>query len=155
MISTTKGDKIIVDDSDYHLVSEYKWCVSRGYAVANTRKPDGKRTMLRMQRVIMKPRCGEHVDHINGQTLDNRRFNLRILTPISNFRSFQRKQKHTTSRFRGVSLHTQNNRWRATVGINNRQVSAGCYDTEEEAAMAYNRKAIEIGFLLEALNKVP
>lgn len=83
---------------------------------------------------------GKHVDHINGDKLDNRRRNLRIVTHKQNMfnRRFKRVAK---SGYRGVA-QTPRGRWKACIG--RKLAYIGTYDTKEEAALAYNTRALEM-----------
>lgn len=73
-----KGEFAIIDDGDYALVKDRKWYIDEnGYAIDNINR-------ARMHRVIMNPPAGKVIDHINRNTLDNRRANLRICTIAEN-----------------------------------------------------------------------
>ena len=76
-IPLSQGQFSLVDDEDFDILSKFKWYYSKGrntnYAIAaNNRK------LIRMHRLIMNPKKGFVIDHINGDGLDNRRENLRI-----------------------------------------------------------------------------
>lgn len=89
VIPLTSGYVSIVSQEDYDRVIKYKWYVHRSkgkrkkagqpYARAMV---DGKRMLL--HRFILNPSDDLHVDHINFQTLDNRRENIRAVLPIEN-----------------------------------------------------------------------
>lgn len=159
-ISSSRGDVIVCDDEDYEILSKKKWHVTGPgpllYASCNATLPDGRRTTVKMHRLIMGAKVGQQLDHIDGDPLNNRRSNLRFVTNAENQRAKRVKPRtrQCTSVFRGVSWHPKNKRWRARVFYNYRQFCAGCYDTEKEAALAYNCKALHLGFFQEALNKV-
>ena len=88
------GELVIVDEVDYPKISKYKWTILRqkrqGYTIRYvTRKiyENGDWSTARMiylHREIMNPDDGMVVDHINGDGLDNRRENLRIVTHQQN-----------------------------------------------------------------------
>lgn len=93
VIDLTQGKKAIIDAVDYSLLSEYKWCfnVSRknmGYALRNSYPVDRKHPVkIYMHRILVGAKKGEIVDHINRNTLDNRRSNLRIVDRGTNVRN--------------------------------------------------------------------
>lgn len=160
LISLTKGFVTMVDDEDFNCLSQRTWHVSSvkssplQYAITNNGKIAGKHSLIRMHRLIMGAVPGQQVDHIDGNSLNNQRANLRFVTNAQNGRAKCAKRRNggCSSRFRGVSWHPQSGKWRARVFFNYRQYCAGCHSTEEEAALAYNRKATQLGFLPEALN---
>ena len=84
------------------------------------------------------------VDHISGDTLDNRKSNLRKCSPAGNQRNRVLISKNNTSGFKGVIWHKQAKKWRAQIYVNSKPVYIGYYESKSEAAKAYNEKAIEL-----------
>jgi hypothetical protein len=82
------------------------------------------------------------IDHIDRDGLNNRKNNLRLSD-----RSLQQinsaKRLNTSSRFKGVHL-LESGRWKATLYKNRVAYDLGIFDLEEEAALAYNAKALEL-----------
>ena len=83
------------------------------------------------------------VDHINRNKLDNRKENLRIVTPSQNS---QNKVGRTTgsSKFKGVYKHKHRSSWSAYITLNQKRMRLGTFHDEIEAAKAYNQKAAEL-----------
>lgn len=82
-------------------------------------------------------------DHINGDTLDNRKQNLRIITRSENNKNM-RKHINNTSEYTGVIF--KDGLWVATIGISNKNLYIGGYDTKFEANIAYRAAAKALGF---------
>lgn len=101
---------------------------------------------------------GLQVDHRNGDGTCNLLSNLRWLTPSQNARAFSRPRSRSTktSKYRGVYRPKANGRWMARATVNGKRGSfyIGSFETEEEAALAFNRVALENGYLPEALNVI-
>lgn len=92
------------------------------------------------------------IDHINGNKFDNRLENLRILSSGDNVRAFRPVRGGTTSRFRGVSKRRGASHCEVKVAYDGKRHYAGSFKSEEAAAIAYDRKATELGYMPEALN---
>jgi hypothetical protein len=78
----------------------------------------------------------EFIDHINGNKLDNRICNLRVVSKIQNAHNVGIR-KHNTSGYTGVYFRKDRNSWRAKIGIDGKRISLGYYKTAEEAGRAY------------------
>ena len=137
------GEGCIVDKGDYDLVSKYVWCLATKdeYAMAWVNSEnrsrdglDGHCKTIRMHRLIMCPPRGMVVDHINGNTLDNRRENLRICTQHRNTMHRTKLNKNNTNGHIGVDiLPNKINKYRARICINKKLKHLGCFPTMEEA----------------------
>jgi len=141
-IELSQGRVALVDDDIFEEINTYKWYYHYGYAVRNYGKyPHRKR--LQMHREIIGTPDGFVTDHINGNTLDNRRENLRTCAASGNSRNAG-KRIDNTSGFKGVSWHKQAARWRAYIALNGHRKSLGLYDTAEDAAHAYDAACIDL-----------
>lgn len=144
-IPLSNGDFALVDDEDFDRVSVYKWHFNQnGYAVRNVRLSTDKYTSEYLHRFItgLKTGDGMLVDHKNGIGLDNRKENLRVCTKTENQRN--QKPRHTkNSRYKGVGFFKRDNKWRARISVNGKDVELGKFLTEKEAALAYNYAAIK------------
>lgn len=143
-ITLTKGNVAFVDNEDYDYLSQWKWSwLSNrwgGYAVRVTRKKGQKQQMIYMHRLIMKATKDFEVDHINGNTLDNRRVNLRVCIREQNGKNMGR-HKDSRSQYKGVRLTRGGRKWQARIWDGEREIFLGGYDTAEEAALVYNDAA--------------
>jgi hypothetical protein len=130
------GEEILVDDDIWHEYSVMNWNISDGYAKTNVGN-----TSVFMHRMIVNANVNDIVDHINRNRLDNRRCNLRIVQPHENSHN-RSKKKNATSSYFGV--HRNHNKWVARFRFKGEHVYCGTFETEIEAAKAYNTKAIEL-----------
>lgn len=92
------------------------------------------------------------VDHINGDKFDNRPTNLRVLSSGDNVRAYRPERKGTSSRFRGVSKKRGASKYEVKVAYKEKRHYVGQFASEEAAAIAYDRRAEELGYMPEALN---
>jgi hypothetical protein len=142
-IPLTKGYVALIDDEDLDRVSRYKWYAhttkSGVYAVTRV-KIEGEWIDLKLHRLIMRAPYGEHVDHADGDTLNNQKSNLRFCTMAQNQYN-QRPGLRGSLPYKGVNFHKRVGKYVARIGVGNRRISLGVYDTAEEAAAAYNSAA--------------
>lgn len=145
-IPLTMGKEAIVDASDYEWLIRFNWKYDPdGYAMRNAlaAERNGRGYYnIRMHREITKAEKGMQVDHINGDTLDNRRGNLRVCTKTENGRN-RNPVKGTTSRFKGVCMPKGRVKWWASIHVNDKKLYLGSYENEEEAARVYDKAALE------------
>jgi hypothetical protein len=153
-IKLTQNKKTIVDDLDYKRLNKYKWHAEKlggkyWYARRRIYYKNGKNKGLYLARMIMKCPKKLIVDHINGDTLDNRRKNLRILTKQQNTWN-QKIRINNTSGYRGVSWNRKNRKWKAFVAKD----YFGLYGNKWAAALVHNIWAKKRYGKFAKLNKI-
>lgn len=133
-IKLSQSKNAIVDDSLFERLNRWKWyCSSYGYATKTIRLTNGKQKRIMMHRFILKAQHEEEVDHINGDRLDNRLCNLRIVTHSQNQRN-KKKRSDNKSGFIGVSWDAREKKWRAQAMREGKQIHLGLFNTPSEAA---------------------
>jgi hypothetical protein len=142
LIKLTKGMFAIVDDEDFDIVNSIKWNYSHGYASRN--KGCNGINHRFMHRFILNYDGSLQVDHINGNRLDNRKENLRIVTNQQNQFNRNKNKKGGTSKYKGVYFNRDNNNWRARICLNGITYNIGSFKNEEEAFSAYKNKASKL-----------
>lgn len=92
---------------------------------------------------LENPKNKPCVDHINGDTSDNRLANLRYATIIENGRN-RKMSSRNTSGIKGVSFDKKSGRWHARIQIDGIRVHLGLFKTKEEAQNARIAKVNEV-----------
>jgi hypothetical protein len=142
-IIISDGSSVIIDAEDYEMLSKWKWSANgNGYAVRNERYEPKKYRKQYLHRAIINAKPGEYVDHINGDTLDNRKENLRICTNAENSRNGRKKQIGI-SKYKGVTKDKRVDKWVAQIMVNRKNINLGSFKTELDAASAYNIAALK------------
>jgi len=147
-IQLTRGYIAIIDDKDFDELSKYAWSArvmsdGRVYAWRSclTSELQSMRLFsIGMHRQIMDCPKGMHVDHRDGDTLNNTKSNLRICTNAENSRNSKAPKNNTTG-FKGVSI--QNGRIYGRIKFEGRDIHLGRFDSIQDAAIAYDEAAIK------------
>lgn len=139
-IPLTQGKVALVDDEDYGwLMAMGSWHASiKGSGWVAQKRHKGK--IRRMHRIILDAPDHLHVDHINHQTLDNRRCNIRLCTRSQNLQNM-RKKSEATSKYKGVDWCETRGRWRAQIKFDGKEIHLGYFANEGVAAKVYNKAA--------------
>lgn len=143
-IQLTQNKYAIVDDEDFERLNQFQWSCHHGYAVRDSgRLADGSHYDLFMHRVIMNTPDDLFVDHISGNKLDNRKENLRNCTARNNNQN-KRPQKNKQIKYKGVSACDHSSKkFRARITIKGKETFIGFFNSEIDAAKAYNEAAIK------------
>jgi hypothetical protein len=132
-IFTACGKRVLIDDADLAAVSRYRWHVgSRCYIRASTGRQGRHVTLHTM---LMGTPAGMVVDHINGDTLDNRRANLRVCTVSDNLKN-RKRSKANRSGFKGV-YRAKRGGWVAEIKSDRMKYRLGYFPSAELAHEAY------------------
>ena len=146
----------MVDDEDYEKFGKFSWyfhTTGHGVAVRRTPEKKGKVERIYLHRAILKAGKGIHVDHINGNTLDNRKQNLRLCSIAENNRNVG-KRKNNISGYKGVFLNKKISKWFAQVSFEKKGIYLGSFSSKKDAARAYNRAAIKYFGKFAQLNQL-
>lgn len=145
-IPLTQGKFAIVDDEDYEWLNQHKWCVAHctnKYYAVRFISVNKKRIQLYMHREIMGAMKGQEIDHRGGNSLDNRKSNLRFCTRSENLQN-QHRTKNNSTKFKGVSWHKLRHKWQAYINFNKTRIQLGYFDNENDAAKAYDIEATKL-----------
>lgn len=149
--------KLLALGTGWYVCSGGGW---NGYLVINVQHRKRKH-LIPAHRVIMNAKPGELIDHRDGNTLDNRKRNLRRAHKRGNSRNMRNSKNQKNGGYKGVFTVTRSPSWRAQIGFtpdgstHMKQFYLGTYRTPEDAAYAYNLKAIELFGEFAAPNKLP
>lgn len=136
-------DKILIDSNVKGLPLSSLSINDKGYAIFPT-----KYGSVSLHRVVMELNGNSLIhpyviDHINRNKLDNRLNNLRITSLSVNSQNSPSRKNKKASKYKGVH-QTASGKWQPQIWFNGKNVGFGSYETEEEAALVYNMKAVEL-----------
>lgn len=142
-IKLTQDKVALVDDEDFEYLNQWKWHTlkqrNRLYAIRSKGTKPFQKTISMHQQIMEFPK-GMHIDHIDGNGLNNQSKNLRICTNSQNLAN-RNKNITNTSGYKGVSLYKATGKWKASISVSGKLFYLGCYNTPEEAAKAYDEAA--------------
>lgn len=146
-IVLTRDQQAFVDEREWYSLRKHKWGATWDpgthsfYAVRSLRRAaDGKRPSERMHRRIMalQPGDGQQVDHINHNTLDNRRQNLQVVDPRGNQENSRRQSAFGPGIWK-VTLWRTPRPFAARTKMGGRKIHIGYFATPEQAQEARRR----------------
>ncbi len=152
MTLNIKGYDVQIDDEDWDKVKGYTWYVDMPYFIKKGRYkiqasyyfPDKTHKTIILSRVIMGVAFSDKdviVDHIDGNTLDNRKQNLRVCNNTQNCWN-QKRPKNSKTGYKGVCYDKTCNKYRAYLTKHRKRCNLGYYVSPEEAAKAYDKGAL-------------
>lgn len=135
------GEFTLIDTEDFESVKSYNWHQSgAGYVMAVIPELPGQSQTL-LHRFLLNADPESIVDHRDRDRLNNRKSNLHAGTQSENMHNMgPRKGKAV----RGVTLRKDTGRYSAHITCQRQQYALGCYDTEQEAAEAYDIAALRL-----------
>ena len=158
-IQASPDKKVKIDKEDLQKVSEHKWRVTMGTSgrprvVTTIQTPDGARH-LTLGRFLMDPPKEKQVyPRRFNDGLDYRKSNLVVCTLKERQRLLPKSRVESTSLYRGVSYSKRFGKWKAAIKINGKTTTIGFYKTEKEAALAYNKVALQKFGLIAYQNRI-
>lgn len=142
------GTKIQMSVCDLSVLEQSTWKFllgkrGKGY-VRRGRSPIPEKRVTLLHRLILNAPDDMEVDHINGDTTDNRRENLRLATRSQNCKNIRQRHIETrASKFKGVTFCKQTQKWRASISDGKKYRQLGRFATEVEAAYHYDQASLE------------
>ncbi len=151
------GDKeCIIDTEDWNRVKKNHWSIYYDrfnfYVITNIKIEKNKRIIKRLHRVIMNLTDSIiDVDHIDHNTFNNKKENLRICKHEDNLKNRTMFKKN---KFGYKCVFQGNGKWRSYIRINGKQVYLGYFENIKDAAIAYNNAAKKYYKDFACLNKL-
>ncbi len=147
-IQLTRGFTTQVDDEDFEWLNQWKWYYFKtnrnSYACRSKKIPKTRSSeRIYMHRIILKANSDQECDHSDNNGLNNQKYNIRLCSHQNNMLNC-RKRKGTTSKYFGVCYYPSRDKFYAYITHNGKRTYLGWHDTEMGAALAYNKKAIEL-----------
>jgi len=141
-IKLTRGLTAKVDDEDYDYLMQWKWFAGRTthkfFTVARTDRTNGIQRKVTMARLIMNTPMNMVCDHVNHDTLDNRKSNLRNCTRSQNSMN---RTPIGRSKYLGVSKCNKSRKYMAQIKVAKKTIILGLYYNQWAAAIAYDNAA--------------
>lgn len=136
-IKLTNGGHALVDNEDYERFGQMRWKAQKGYPCIGNGK-----VKIYLHRLVMQAPPGQDVDHVNGNTYDARKANLRFCNDSQN----QANRRKVVGRvpIKGVCIHGQTGKYQAQVKKDGKSHYLGLFTCRIEAGRAYIKKAREL-----------
>ncbi|MDD1469616.1 HNH endonuclease [Dolichospermum sp. ST_sed5] len=125
---------------------QYKWCAAMRSGLWYAER--GQWNILKnaqrglpLHRFLLNPKPWEQIDHINGDALDNRRCNLRIVTASQNYKNRRKQSNPSSSRYKGVTWRKDCKKWMVRIMNDRKNIFLGYFADESNAAYIYDKAA--------------
>lgn len=123
---------------DMEEVQSKKWITVPSHKRLYVRSTIKYGNVLLHRMILGKLQAGFFADHLNGNTLDNRRRNLRIVNRYQNGWNMKLRDDNTTGA-KQVTWHPKKKKWQARISAGGKRISLGYFTTKEEAVDARMR----------------
>lgn len=144
------GMEIILDEEDVERVTKLVWYKNKNYIIRYQ-----KSATIYLHHFLLGVGMENYVDHKDGDPRNNSKSNLRECTSSENNCNRQKvNPTKTTSKYKGVYQRKIGGMWDASIKKDGKKYNLGVYITEQEAALAYNKKAKELHGEFAVLNEV-
>jgi hypothetical protein len=144
-----------IDDEDFEKVKRYKWHIKKIGNIIYAHTWIIPKKGILMHKLILSS-SNKMVDHTDGNGLNNQKFNLRYCNKSQN--AANTNKTRGSSKYKGVTIAKSHgityNSWYANIWNNNKRYFIGQFKSETEAALAYNKKAVEFFGEFANLNKL-
>lgn len=156
IISPKHGNfDVMVDDEDYEHLASFHWCIHKSktcfYAMRNEWSKNKAKKIFMHRYLLGMPT--KYVDHIDGNTINNQRCNLRLASS-SESQQNRRKQTNNTTGFKGVHFYKAYKKYSVHIGHNHKNIFGGYFDNPIDAAKRYNELALKYHGDFASLNQI-
>lgn len=145
------GVWVKIDNEDIEKVCNFSWHIDKRTEKYSIVVCHNNNKSLLLHRLVIGAKPGQTIDHINGNPLDNRKSNLRFCTHAQNM---QNRVSLIGQKYKGIYFCKTRNNWVAQISINNKTKNIGRFETDKQAALAYNEYAKKYHGKFAKLNEV-
>lgn len=144
-VPLTKGKWALVDEADYYKIMFLSFQAQKGHNTWYASDRNGK--MLHRLILGLSDNDPREVDHIDGDGLNNVRSNLRICSQSRN-----RQNAKARGDYKGVTYNKREKKYKARIQCGLIRLTVGTFDTAEEAARTYDKRARQLHGAFARLN---